>query len=47
MFLINMKMILKSVVKENFVVGSFSIVNMEMIIGFIKVVEELNLLIIM
>ncbi|OOM13493.1 class II fructose-bisphosphate aldolase [Clostridium saccharobutylicum] len=45
--LTNMKTILKSAVKENFAVGSFSIANMEMIIGSIKAAEELNSPIIM
>lgn len=40
--LVNMKELLRKAVKENYAVGSFSVANMEMIIGAIKAAEELK-----
>lgn len=40
--LVNMKEILNKADKEGYGVGSFSVANMEMVIGAIKAAEELN-----
>ena len=40
--LVNMKELLRNAVKGNYAVGSFSVANMEMIIGAVKAAEELK-----
>ena len=42
MSLVNMKELLKEAQEGNYAVGSFSVANMEMVIGVIKAAEELN-----
>lgn len=42
MSLVNMRQLLKNATKENYAIGSFSVANMEMIIGAIKAAEELK-----
>lgn len=40
--LVDMRGLLKSALKENYAVGSFSVANMEMVMGVIKAAEELK-----
>lgn len=40
--LVNMKSLLEKAQKENYAVGSFSVANMEMVLGVLKAAEELN-----
>ena len=40
--LVNMKELLKTAQKSDWAVGSFSVANMEMILGAIRAAEELN-----
>ena len=40
--LVNMRDLLKDAVNGNYAVGSFSVANMEMVLGVLKAAEELN-----
>ena len=40
--LVNMRDLLSDAQKGNYAVGSFSVANMEMVLGVIKAAEELN-----